>query len=156
MISAVDTNVLLDVLALEGPNTELSKALLADALEQGELVICEPVYAELSSRFASRSDLTTFTARVGVRLALSDERVLHTAGAAWQRYSARRLRGLQCPSCGANNRVACSRCETPLSVRQHIIADFIIGAHAQLRAERLLTRDKGYYRTYFPELTLVS
>jgi predicted nucleic acid-binding protein len=37
-----------------------------------------------------------------------------------------------------------------------VIADFLIGAHAIAKADRLLTRDRAYYRLWFRNLKLVD
>jgi predicted nucleic acid-binding protein len=40
--------------------------------------------------------------------------------------------------------------------QSRMIADFLIGGHASLQADRLLTRDRGVYRGCFPNLTVID
>lgn len=41
------------------------------------------------------------------------------------------------------------------SAAKRLLVDFLIGAHATLRADRLLTLDKSRYDRYFPTLKLM-
>jgi hypothetical protein len=54
-------------------------------------------------------------------------------------------------------KLICKACNAEIHIRQHFLTDFIIGAYAFQTSERkLVTNDKGYYSTYFPELTIIS
>ncbi|HWO93547.1 MAG TPA: type II toxin-antitoxin system VapC family toxin [Dehalococcoidia bacterium] len=154
MITAVDTNVLLDVLIPGAPHGEDSERVLGEAVRAGALVISEPVYAELAVHFAARGDLDRFLADTSIRIGPSDAEALYTAGRAWSEYLRRRPASLVCSQCGALQQVSCVRCGASMQPRQHVVADFLIGAHALLHAGRLLTRDRGFYAKYFPGLKL--
>jgi predicted nucleic acid-binding protein len=154
MITAVDTNILLDILIPGAPHADNSKALLDYAYSQGALIISEIVYAELAVQFSAYATLEEFLLRTNIGLQRSHREALFAASEAWQVYNSRRKQRLQCPDCGQVQIVTCSQCGRPIQPRQHILSDFLIGGHALKHADRLLTRDRGYYHTYFPSLRL--
>jgi predicted nucleic acid-binding protein len=156
VITAVDSNVLLDLLVPGAPFGGQAERALTLAAHQGGLVICGTVYAELAAQFPSQDLLDHFLADAGLQLEPPGREALYAAGATWAIYARRRPRLLECPRCGTSMPLAtCPTCLLPITVRQHVLADFVIGAHAIQYADCLLTRDRGYYSTYFPTLVLV-
>jgi predicted nucleic acid-binding protein len=154
MNTALDTNVLLDVLVPGSPHGNESQQALDAAVATSGLVISEPVYAELAARFVHARDLDVFLVNTRVQLEPSTRATLHEAGRACSDYSRRRPTAIECPDCGAQQPERCIRRGGRIQARQRVLADFIIGAHALLQADRLLTRDRRYYRTYFPSLRI--
>ena len=154
MITAVDTNILLDVLIPDAPHGEESERAVAQAAGTGALLISEPVYAELAAHFTAQEPLDRFLTDTGIRLEPSGANALYRAGRTWSEYLRRRPATLACPQCSAAQDVRCEQCGASIQPRQHVVADFLIGAHALAHADRLLTRDRGYYATYFADLAL--
>ena len=154
MITAIDTNILLDILVPDAEYAQRSKELIDAYHEKGQLMICEIVYSELASQFTSAIELKSFLDETHIRLVNSNESVLILAGEKWKHFTRRWSDKFQCPSCGEKVSVHCPGCRKDISIRQHIISDFIIGAHALVNADLLLTRDRGFYRTYFKGLKI--
>lgn len=155
MITAVDTNALLALL-YEDEHTETSEAELRRVYQEGRVVITPVVYGELAAdgHFDTASELDQFLADFSIQLVEPSREALFRAGEQFQQYTIRRPDGLQCPSCGTKQSVRCRECNENLVPRQHIAADFLIGGHATVDGDGLVSFDTGFYETYFPELTV--
>lgn len=155
MITAVDTNALLALL-YEDEHTDRSEAALRRVYREGRVVITPVVYAELAAdgHFDTPSELDQFLADLSIQLVEPSREALFRAGERFQRYTGRRPDGLQCPSCGTKQAVHCEECSEGLAPRQHIAADFVIGGHATVDGDALVSFDASFYETYFPSLTV--
>lgn len=128
MITSVDTSVLLDVFVSGAPHHAQSQEWLIRAYDSGAILVCDVVYAELVPAFRNRSLLDAALREINATVSPIDTAIAYEAGVRLSQY-----------------RQAGGR-------RERILADFLIGAHALTRAEAFLTRDRGFYGTYFPEL----
>ena len=132
MITAVDTNILLDILLPDTRFFARSSRVLESAATAGSLVICDLVYAELAVHFEEQSECDEFLADVEIHTESLSREASFVASRAWRVY---RQQG---------------------GKRKRILADFLIGAHAQVQASRLLSRDRGFYGSVFPALEVLD
>ena len=157
MITAVDTNIILDVLIPGEPFGQSSKELLDRHLSKGKLILCEVVFAELAARFPSEEELTSFLTDTRMNLVYSNEKSLYMAGSRWAEYARKNAKNrFSCGKCGHAFEPTCPQCRAALTKRLHVLADFLIGAHALVQADCILSRDLGVSKTYFSDLKVVD
>lgn len=129
MLTAIDTSVLMDVISADPVHADSSERALREATQQGGLAVGECVIAEISPSLTP-GEMSEFLKDWRLQFVPSS---LPSALLAGEMFSLHLKRG---------------------GARRRILADFLIGAHAQFHAQRLLVRDRGYLRDYFKHLKI--
>lgn len=128
----VDTNIFIDILGPASVQRQWSAKLLKQCVGEGDLVISPVVWSELAASPLSEEELTIALSWLDMKREAVPYEAAFRAGKAHRLY---RLAGGQ---------------------RDRTLPDFLIGAHAEWRRHRLLTRDAARYRSHFPSLDLIS
>lgn len=137
MRTAIDTNVISALWSNEPASANVAN-LLFEAKKIGGLVISAPVYVELLAYpNATKDFLDKFLQDSGIEVDfVLTEEVWQKAALSFANYANRRRN---------------SKSSHP----KRLLVDFIVGAHALLEANRLMTMDKNRYITAFADLEIV-
>lgn len=128
----IDSNVLIDILARDPDWSSWADEALIEALEDGAVLVNQIVFAEISPGFPTAEECEWALEVQGIERVPLPWPAAFLAGRAFVSY---RPRG---------------------GMKRSPLPDFFIGAHAAAEGLRLLTRDAGRYRTYFPTVELIA
>lgn len=128
MITAVDSSVLIDVLIDDPRFADGSAEALRQARREGRLIVCDLVVAEITPVLNGSAE--AFLDDLAIEYVPAGMEAALQAGMHFASYLRRG------------------------GLRGRVVADFVIGAHAQHHADRLLCRDEGFQRDYFEALRI--
>lgn len=135
MITAIDTNILIDILEPNPVFGEASKQALRRCLQEGSVGACEVVWAEaevVTAYSTQKTHVVDILSRIGIEYSPMTLEAALEAAACWHEFRNKN------------------------KVRDRIVANFLVGGHALVLSDRLLTRDRGFYREYFRGLKVLS
>jgi predicted nucleic acid-binding protein len=127
----IDSNVLIDLFGKHPQWLEWSAQQLRIAKAKDQLAINPVIYAELSSAFNAATELDSFLSPAGIKVMPLSNGASFAAGHAYAAYRKRK------------------------GEKTGVLADFFIGAQAEVEGWTLLTRDVARYQTYFPNVKLI-
>ena len=127
---ATDSSVLIDLIG-DGVDALAAAAAVRQALHIGPVVLCEVALAEVCTSLKGGSQVLQYLEEVGIGYSAMEPKSALRAGEMQRRYRQR----------GGN--------------RSRTVADFLIGAHAMMQCDALITREDGFYRDYFKGLKII-
>ena len=133
---AIDTSVLVDYIG-DGPAAEAAEDALRAALSAGPVVACEVVLSEVVAGLGHSDIVVETLDAIGIGFSPLERRAAVRAGEMQRRYKERLRRS------------------ATADAAKRSIPDFLIGAHALLQCQALITRDAGFFRDYFKGLKVI-
>lgn len=130
----IDSNVLIDIFDRDPTWFDWSLANIQQAATGASLFVTPVIVGEVAPRFATLNEFSQVMAGLLIAVEPMSAEAGYHAGVAFQQYRTRRKEG----------------------AAKTILADFLIGGQARSMRAGILTRDPRFYRTYFPELTLIT
>ncbi|MFC4729285.1 type II toxin-antitoxin system VapC family toxin [Coralloluteibacterium thermophilus] len=127
---AIDSPVLVDLLA-DGPQADAAEACLRQCLGAGTVVICDVALAEVCAALRDGAEALGVLEEMSIRFSALEAKSALRAGEMQRRYRQRGTAGYRAAP------------------------DFLIGAHALLQCDGLITRDDAFFRDYFKGLKLI-
>ncbi len=139
---AVDSNILIDFIGNDSTAADAADEALRRALGSGPVVACDIVVAEVVTGLGEGATVIDALEELGIEFLPLELRSAVRAGEMQRRYRERRAAELR--------RSIATADEPP-----RVVADFLIGAHALLQCQALITRDAGFFRDYFKGLKVI-
>jgi hypothetical protein len=135
-VIAIDTSVLIDLLG-DGSGADAAEACLRLALGSGPVVVCDVVASEVTAGLGHGAEVMDALDDMGLTFSSIEQRSAVRAGEMQRKYMQRAR--------AAGQPVASPR----------TMPDFLVGAHALLQCNGLITRDEGFFRDYFKGLKVI-
>ncbi len=132
----VDSNILIDVSVGDPVWSDWSKLALSEACESGNIAVNQIVVAEVAPNFPSLVEFIEWLFPLRPSYVEITNEAAFCGGRAFVQHRRRRKSGDDSS--------------------KTIVADFLIGGHAEVLGASILTRDPSFYRTYFPTVPLIT